>query len=115
MSYTYASISWDNAGSLIIRNCRFHSSTPIDLTLNKTNAAVNDFAIKEFYNNEVSSNINIIGLDDFNYDRKSGTTAQRPDVTLDFIEVGFEYFDTDLGYKIWSNGSDYVNATGGII
>lgn len=44
----------------------------------------------------------------------SGTTAERPDATT--VAVGTEYFDTDLasgaGKPIWSNGTDWVDATG---
>lgn len=38
----------------------------------------------------------------------SGTTADRPAVT----EVGFQYFDTDLGKPIYWDGSQWVDATG---
>jgi len=38
----------------------------------------------------------------------SGTTADRPSVT----EIGFQYFDTDLGKPIYWNGSGWVDATG---
>jgi len=38
--------------------------------------------------------------------RRWGTTAQRP--TLPSTEVGFEYFDTDLGSPIWWDGDSWV-------
>jgi uncharacterized protein YjdB len=39
----------------------------------------------------------------------SGTTANRPTENL---QVGQYYFDTSLGYPIYWNGSDWVNALG---
>jgi uncharacterized protein YjdB len=39
----------------------------------------------------------------------SGTTANRPTENL---QVGQYYFDTNLGYPIYWNGSDWVNALG---
>lgn len=46
----------------------------------------------------------------------SGTTAERPDATT--VAVGTAYFDTDLatgaGKPIWSNGTDWVDATGAV-
>jgi hypothetical protein len=39
----------------------------------------------------------------------SGTTANRP---TERLEVGQYYFDTSLGYPIYWNGSDWVNALG---
>jgi hypothetical protein len=39
----------------------------------------------------------------------SGTTANRPTENL---QVGQYYFDTSLGYPIYWNGSDWVNAIG---
>lgn len=35
--------------------------------------------------------------------RRWGTTAQRP--TLTSTDIGFEYFDTDIGSPVWWNGS----------
>lgn len=40
---------------------------------------------------------------------QSGTTAQRPTVTL---FAGRPYFDTSLGYTIWWDGSQWVDAAG---
>jgi len=37
--------------------------------------------------------------------RRWGTTAQRPVLTSE--DIGFEYFDTDLGSPIWWNGTDW--------
>lgn len=42
----------------------------------------------------------------------SGVTSDRP---VDGIEVGDEYFDTTLGYKIWWNGTNWVDATGSTV
>jgi hypothetical protein len=39
----------------------------------------------------------------------SGSTANRPTENL---QVGQYYFDTSLGYPIYWNGSDWVNALG---
>ena len=39
----------------------------------------------------------------------SGTTANRP---TERLEVGQYYFDTSLGYPIYWNGVDWVNALG---
>ena len=39
----------------------------------------------------------------------SGTTANR---TTESLQVGQYYFDTSLGYPIYWNGSDWVNALG---
>lgn len=38
----------------------------------------------------------------------SGPTTDRPDG----VPVGFQYFDTDLGFAIWWDGSAWVDATG---
>lgn len=40
---------------------------------------------------------------------QSGTTALRPTTAL---YVGRPYFDTTLGYPIWWDGSQFVDATG---
>lgn len=40
--------------------------------------------------------------------RTNGTTAQRPTTP----DTGQMYFDTTLGYPIWYNGTDWVNASG---
>lgn len=37
-----------------------------------------------------------------------GATADRPGAPYSF----FQYFDTDLGYPVWWNGSAWVNASG---
>lgn len=42
----------------------------------------------------------------------SGTTSERP---VDGLETGDEYFDTTLGYKIWYNGTNWVDSTGSIV
>lgn len=42
---------------------------------------------------------------------ESGTTAERP--TSSFI--GFSFFDTSLGFPVWWDGSDWVDATGAIV
>ena len=39
----------------------------------------------------------------------SGTTGNRPNQTL---QIGQFYFDTTLGYPIWYNGKNWVNASG---
>jgi hypothetical protein len=39
----------------------------------------------------------------------SGTTANRP---IENLQVGQYYFDTSLGYPIYWNGTDWVNALG---
>lgn len=41
----------------------------------------------------------------------TGTTAQRPTT----VAVGFMYFDTTLGYAIWWDGSNWVDATGSTV
>jgi hypothetical protein len=40
---------------------------------------------------------------------QNGTTADRPTQSL---QIGQFYFDTTLGYPIWYNGTDWVDATG---
>ena len=40
---------------------------------------------------------------------QSGTSAKRPTVGL---WVGRPYFDTTLGYSIWYDGTQWVDATG---
>jgi hypothetical protein len=42
----------------------------------------------------------------------SGTTANRP---ATFLVVGQQYFDTTLGYPIWYDGTDWVDATGTVV
>ena len=39
----------------------------------------------------------------------SGITSNRPTQTL---QIGQFYFDTTLGYAIWYNGKNWVNASG---
>jgi hypothetical protein len=41
----------------------------------------------------------------------NGTTANRPTQGI----TGQTYFDTDLGYPIWFNGTNWVNATGQVV
>ena len=46
----------------------------------------------------------------------SGTTADRPiDSAKLPLAVGQFYFDTTLGYPIWWNGTDWVDATGTVV
>lgn len=45
---------------------------------------------------------------------QSGTTAQRPADTK-MLWIGRTYFDTSLGIPIWWNGTDWVDATGGVV
>jgi len=42
----------------------------------------------------------------------SGATADRPAQQL---QVGQFYFDTTLGYPIWYDGTDWVDATGTVV
>lgn len=42
----------------------------------------------------------------------SGTTANRPTTQL---QIGQFYFDTTLGFPIWWNGTDWVDATGTVV
>lgn len=46
------------------------------------------------------------------YRPRSGPTASRPSIAADEISVGELYFDTDLGYPVYSNGTIYVDGTG---
>ena len=41
--------------------------------------------------------------------RRKGTTAQRPEPSRFKSEIGFVYFDTDLGVPVFWNGSTWVN------
>jgi len=41
-----------------------------------------------------------------------GTTSDRP---VNGLEEGDEYFDTTLGYKIWYDGTNWVDATGSTV
>jgi hypothetical protein len=43
---------------------------------------------------------------------QNGTTANRPTQSL---QVGQFYFDTTLGYPIWYDGTDWVDATGAAV
>jgi hypothetical protein len=43
---------------------------------------------------------------------QNGTTANRPTQNL---QVGQFYFDTTLGYPIWYDGTDWVDATGAAV
>ena len=40
----------------------------------------------------------------------SGITAERPLATA--VPVGSSWFDTTLGHPIWSDGTDWVDASG---
>ena len=42
----------------------------------------------------------------------NGTTAARPVVNL---QIGQFYFDTTLGFPVWYNGTDWVDATGTVV
>lgn len=42
----------------------------------------------------------------------SGTTAARP---ITDLQIGQFYFDTTLGYPIWYDGTDWVDATGTVV
>lgn len=42
----------------------------------------------------------------------SGTTANRPTENL---QVGQYYFDTSLGYPIYWNGTNWINAAGTVV
>lgn len=42
---------------------------------------------------------------------QSGTTANRPPQKY----IGQGYFDTTLGYKIWFDGTNWVDATGSTV
>jgi len=42
----------------------------------------------------------------------SGNTASRP---ATFLVIGQQYFDTTLGYPIWYDGTDWVDATGTVV
>jgi hypothetical protein len=42
----------------------------------------------------------------------NGTTANRPTQNL---QIGQFYFDTTLGYPIWYDGTDWVDATGTVV
>jgi hypothetical protein len=42
----------------------------------------------------------------------SGATADRPILGL---QIGQFYFDTTLGYPVWYNGADWVDATGTVV
>ena len=41
-----------------------------------------------------------------------GTTADRPLINL---QIGQFYFDTTLGYPIWYDGTNWVDATGTVV
>lgn len=41
--------------------------------------------------------------------REAGPTANRPTARL---WVGRQYFDTDLGYPVWYDGTKWVDASG---
>lgn len=43
--------------------------------------------------------------------KASGTTAERTAAP----GLGQPYFDTDLGYMIWYDGANWVNATGATV
>ena len=42
----------------------------------------------------------------------AGDTASRPSTSL---QVGQQYFDTDLGIPIWWNGTDWIDAAGTVV
>jgi hypothetical protein len=47
---------------------------------------------------------------------RSGVTADRPVSTVQVpLAVGEFYFDTTLGYPIWYDGADWVDATGTVV
>lgn len=43
---------------------------------------------------------------------RSGTTTTRPTSTMPGRWIGMPYFDTTLGYPIWWDGTQWVDATG---
>jgi hypothetical protein len=62
-------------------------------------------ALRLYFNqiDNFSQNINV---------PSAGTTAIRPTTNL---QVGQFYFDTTLGYPIWYEGTDWVDATGTVV
>lgn len=43
----------------------------------------------------------------------SGPTSTRPPAAN--VQKGTPFFDTTLGYNIWSNGINWVNASGAVV
>ena len=41
-----------------------------------------------------------------------GATADRPTQNL---QIGHQYFDTTLGYPVWYDGTDWVDASGPVV
>ena len=41
-----------------------------------------------------------------------GTTVNRP---VNKLQIGQMYFDTTLGYPVWYNGKNWVNASGTVV
>jgi hypothetical protein len=42
----------------------------------------------------------------------AGATADRPTINL---QVGQQYFDTDLNLPIWYDGTDWIDAAGNVV
>ena len=46
----------------------------------------------------------------------AGLTTDRPiSTTFIKLQIGQQYFDTDLGIPIWWNGADWVDASGTVV
>jgi hypothetical protein len=46
----------------------------------------------------------------------AGLTADRPiSTTFIKLQIGQQYFDTDLGIPIWWNGTDWIDASGTVV
>lgn len=76
---------------------------PVDYEQLYTNHVFN--ALRLYFNQLDNFAQNIITPD-------SGITANRPTFR---VLVGQFYFDTTLGYPIWYNGTDWVNAGGTVV
>ena len=95
----------------------------IDLSTNLTTSAIVSQVVNKgdiitvdvnTVNDAVGLKISLLGeveIATLGYTPTSGNSASRPVTT----QVGFQYFDTDLGYPIYWNGSSYVDSTGGTV
>lgn len=58
------------------------------------------------YFNNIDNFLNAIAIPQY------GTTADRPAIGL---QIGQQYFDTTLGYPVWYDGTDWVDASGTVV
>ncbi len=83
----------------------------LSITSGATNLADKHIRYTGSYSNNWDNTTDLKALVPLGFITANGTTANRPTQGI----TGQQYFDTDLGYPIWFNGTSWVNATGQVV